>query len=283
MTSSHIANGSIKVSNDIIPITKALEEIDLIKQWLDIENFTNSKQKILSTEGESNQFVNLNLKINKKTDELIQWKISQNEIEINIDFEIKKYTIRVYLLCPQFSIHTLLQEWIYRFYRLKELIEKGTVDIPTIEFSHEITKDLIVSIPIQASKTAVFKSLTEKHYLSQIFSNYPESVLEDFRYSWGWIVEGPSNLISFKPDSILIHDFLVDFNPIGYVKWELENDPNNHVLLTLTHKDIALMDEIDPLKAFNSYKYGWMYYLAKIKDLTEHKSFTIHFIDEIVD
>ena len=140
-----------------------------------------------------------------------------------------------------------------------------------------------MSIPIHGNKSLIFAHLTQNYYLKQIFSKYPECDLEDFRISWGWIDEGPSNLVSWKKDEVLIHDFILDFNPIGYIKWEIEKIDDNNSILQLTHNDIDLFDEINQEKAYFSYKNGWLYFLAKIRDLVENSSFTIHFIDEIID
>lgn len=282
MTSTNIAYGSLEVTNTTVPILKALTDDKSIRSWLSYRPLTlHDYEKVLSQESAQEQ-VHFEISIKKESDASVIWYCNQNDLKITIHFKIKTKFLEVRLECLNYSILTFLQEWIYRLYRFQDFVENGTVTIPELQYSSEIKKDLTLQIPVKSSESNIFRILTEKHYLSKIFANYPESDLNDFRYSWGWIDEGPSNLISWKENKILIHDFLVDFNPIGYIKWEIENKAENQTFLTLTHKDIYLTDEINPIKAYNSYKYGWMYYLAKIKDLSEHNSFTIHFIDEII-
>ncbi len=279
MINTHVTIGSINVSKEIIPLQQALTKIEDIKNWLG--------RHIISIEGKlsvekvfSNNFL---LEITQLSFSNIKWICTFSGFTIQIMFTIQKIKTDIKMICEQFSLQTFIQEWIYLFYRLKEYIELGSLQLPEFDYKTYENKHITIANNIHTSSATVFKHLTEVAYLRQIFAKYPECDLENFHYSWGWIDEGPNNLISWKEDTILIHDFIVDFNPIGYIKWELDSINDNECIMTLTHKDIDLEDEIQKEIAYYSYKHGWMYFLAKIKDLAENNVFTVTFENEILD
>ena len=229
-----------------------------------------------------NYIPNLTLSI-RNDNEKIHWKCVYKQLKMNVIFTINKPIINIDLYIEKLNGITWLQEWIYIFYRLQEYIEYGRVILPELEFMNYDKKSLAVEVEIANTCQEIYRRFTEQHFMSQIFSKFPECNLDEFSYSWGWIEEGPSNLISFKKNFLLIHDFIVDFNPVGYIKWSLTEITKKQSLLSITHKDLYLEDEINPIKTYFSYKNGWLYLLAKVKDLAENNYCTINFDKEIID
>ena len=283
MFKNHTTYGKLNVKKEKIPFLVALTELDAIKTWFGGDISHSNDQVLFIKDVFSGNSNNLHLSIKKLKNSKIEWNCSFERFEILISFTCSNNTLEIEINCKEYGIDTFIQEWIYALYRLQEFVEQGKVKSPRFEYNTSDKTSILVSIEINSSSAIIFSHLTEKFYLQQIFSRYPECDLESLHYSWGWIDEGPNNLISWKRNSVLIHDFIIDFNPIGYIKWDLDEISEQKCIVTLTHNDIDLEDEIHPDNAYYSYKNGWLYFLAKIRDLTENKSFTLYFEDELVD
>lgn len=280
MIKTHIAFGSVLVKKEKVPFKQALSNINDLHIWLGMSIDSVDTKKFIVRKVFSENF-DLLIKIVSKTS--IMWKCSFNHYVISFIFKIQSHKLAIEINCEQYSLQTFIQDWIYLFYRLKEYIETGEILLPGFDYTQTDKKNISITFNINTTSPIIFQHLTDTYYLRQIFSKYPECDLEEFHYSWGWIDEGPSNLISWKENTILIHDFIVDFNPIGYVKWQIDQINDTTSIVALTHKDINLEDEIDKERAYFSYKNGWMYLLAKIKDLAENKSFNVVFENELLD
>ena len=275
--------GFIKLEQERINIYDALTKAEYIRKWFGKEIIEKGEKTIILKERLLNEIDNLTITKEKDEKNAVIWHCVSNEINFTIFFTIEKKKIHVEIISDQKSIVIYLQDWIYIFYRLKELIESEHVNLPNLEYENSQKKPLQLKISINNTKKEVYTRITKKPYINQIFALYPEVDLDNFVYSWGWIEEGPSNLISWIQNSVLIYDFMVDFNFVGYVKWELEELSGHTTVLTLTHKDLDLEGETDQKRAYFSYRNGWLYLLAKVKDLSENSSFSIHFEEELLD
>lgn len=280
MIKTHTAFGLVTINNERISFKRALSSMSDLHIWLGNNIEVTDDNKFIVKEVFSENFY---LQIETASNTSITWKCSFNHYNISFVFKIQSRKLEIEINCEQYSLQTFIQDWIYLFYRLREYVEQGEMQLPVFDYNQKDDKNISIAFNVNASSPIIFRHLTDTYYLRQIFSKYPECDLDAFHYSWGWIDEGPNNLISWKENTVLIHDFIVDFNPIGYVKWQIDQINDNTCTVALTHKDIDLEDEIDKERAYFSYKNGWMYFLAKIKDLAENNSFNVTFENELLD
>lgn len=274
--------GTLKLKAEYVPLVDALTKINHIENILGKRLSLTSSKTIVVEEQLLTDIPNLILAINQQNNQ-IMWLFAYKDLKFNITFTIDKSHVEINIYSQKYKIITYLQEWVYIFYRLQEYIEFGIITLPDLEYTEFNQKSISLELSITNTCQEIYRRLTEPHLMSQIFSKFPECNIDTFSYTWGWIEEGPSNLISYKKNALLIHDFIVDFTPIGYIKWSLTEINDNKSLLTLIHKDLNLDDEINPIKAFFSYRNGWLYLLAKVKDLSENNYSTINFEKEIID
>lgn len=276
--------GSLIIEGPKNKIYESLSEIKEIQKWFssDIEQI--SSNTFIVSGSNPNNWKKMELLISTKLKNTIIWECKQNNIKIEIKFLILESLISIEMNCKPLNMNNFLNDWIYFFYRLKYFNEQKLEQIPQIHYSSGIEKNISLTIEISSKPSKIYSILTEKHYMNQIFSKYPECQLDIHNYNWGWIDEGPSNLIMFKENELFIHDFIVDYNPIGYIQWKFQNQEKQKTTkLLFTHKDLPLDDEVNPIDAFHSFRNGWLYYLVKIKDLAENSKLSIKFPNEILD
>ena len=282
MKSSNHLLGTLKFKNEFLPIETLLTSIEHIEKILGKRISLTATKTMVIEDQLLNDIPNLTLTIKNEHNQ-IHWICVYKQLKFNFIFTISKPIIKIEFYTEKFNSNTWLQEWVYIFYRLQEYIEYGRIILPKLEYTSFDVKSISVEVEITNTCMEIYRRFTEQPFMNQIFSKFPECNLDDFSYSWGWIEEGPSNLISYKKNALLIHDFIVDFTPVGYIKWSLTEIAKKQSLLTITHKDLDLEDEINPIKAYFSYKNGWLYLLAKVKDLAENNYCTINFEKEIID
>jgi len=269
-----------------------LLDIEIIKKWLtkDIQTLNNNEFKIFGSNIPNNwSNTILNIKNTQESDNkvLILWTLVNNNLKLQIAFTLHDklpntlINIEMEILC-QFNIANFIDEWIIEFYNLKFYLE-GNIKIPILSYNENYSNEIQLEINITEKPEKIFKSLVHREYMNKIFSRYPEVNVATDTYTWGWISEGPSNLLLINENELLIHDFLVDHTPIGIVYWELNEIESNKSKLVLKHKELDLGDEINQSSAYNAYKHGWLLLLLRIKDISENNYLNFDDSSQILD
>jgi len=214
---------------------------------------------------------------NLKEDSTI-WKCKFHSHCIDIFFELKngKLTINCEL-STNLHLDHFIDIYNILFYRLLFILEDIHF-IPDLLYIPNTSDSIELSVNVYSNAKKIFKSITHRKYVSKIFSKYPEVNLNKFIYNWGWIDEGPSNLIHYTENEKIIYDFYLNYEPIGVVKWIISEETNNMSKLTIIFQDLIMHTENNPIEAFNSYRLGWLLLLYKVKDFSERGQLSLKII-----
>lgn len=201
----------------------------------------------------------------------INWICNFDSHNIELKFVFKKRKILEIkgIFSSKLHINNFIDLWTIFFYRLLFIIENNSIDLQALILGNS-SNNLELNIRVKSTKEIIINALANRKSVSKIFAKYPEINLDKYIYNWGWIDEGPTNLIYYSADS-LIYDFYINYTPIGVVKWKIVDiEEESFFNLQIKFQDIILGEEIDPQTAFNNYRLGWLLFLYKVKDYSEH-------------
>ncbi|MCB1221260.1 MAG: SRPBCC domain-containing protein [Planctomycetales bacterium] len=163
---------------------------------------------------------------------------------------------------------TMIEYWQWVLLALRGYCETGSR--PGIfEFGAEQqTGQLEVGIDIAAERETVYNILASSDGLKGIFGGEgPEVELrEGGKYSYGWGPnEGPTKVISFKPNELIHTDWYHGTDPETFITWKLSGS-GGRTRLTLVHSGFP--NEAQK----HDYEAGWFHFLVELRELAEGNS-----------
>lgn len=209
----------------------------------------------------------------------IEWKCNFHSHAVKISFLSKKKGL--YITCflsSKLNFNHFIDYYTLFFYRLLFSLTDLKF-VPASLILKDINQDEFeLFISVNANSKRIYHSLTKREAVSNIFAQYPEINFKKSIYTWGWINEGPSNLIHYIENELLIYDFFLDYEPIGVVKWKIKTNTveGKTSTLCLKFQDIILHTERNRRDAFNQYRLGWMLLLFKVKDYAENGKLSLN-------
>jgi len=260
-------------------VLDGLSSPKILKRWLCNEIVQTENQDTYVIQGKSTlsnwTFSLLTIKISSSRLVIWTWNLVDLGL-LSIEFRLEnsqkgcKLTICHFAEFSTSLIH-YAEDWLIALANLKFYLESGE-EMPRIDYTAEIDIPMSVSIMIKAPASKIFQTLTNPHDLEKMtFAEFAEIDLNKFIYTYGWIGEGPSNLLRIIENKELVHDWFYHYEPMGTIRWiiipKLANDQECEVIVR--HLQLDLEGENNPQYTFQTYRHGWIHKLQQLKMYVE--------------
>jgi len=218
----------------------------------------------------------------------VEWEwILPNVGTSKVTFNIQENQNEIYLKVTHsanflFSPVNFAEDWLISLSNLKFWLE-GEKSYPKLNYRDRDSENLLVSIFIRSNAKKIYSLLISEDNLNKIIANYAEVDIKNYKYSYGWIGDGPLNLLWHDFQKVIVHDWFHDTKPAGIIHWYISTDMSNdqRCELTIKHAQLDLQEEFNKQNVIKTYRHGWIRLLQKMKMLAEYGNISVTQFDII--
>jgi len=218
------------------------------------------------------------IKINKISNLVVEWdwelpEVGQSKVLFNLQERSNDICLKVkHSANFLFSPLNFAEDWLISLSNLKFWLE-GEKHFPKLNYGDQNSNEILVSIFIQSDAQKIYSILTLQDKLNKLIANYAEVDIKRSKYNYGWIGDGPLNLLWHDYQKVIVHDWFHDTQPAGTIHWyispDLINKSGEHCELSIKHGQLDLQSEFNKQHVIKSYRHGWIHMLQKAKMLAE--------------